>query len=76
MSQSRAFVNRRTAIDAELVSKLGARNSWVSVYDGQRCLGHIISRGRDGYEAFDVDDRSVGLYPNQREAAAALMVRP
>jgi hypothetical protein len=55
------------------VSKLDARNSWVSVYDGQCCLGHIISRGRDGYEAFDLDDKSLGLFPTQREAAAALV---
>jgi hypothetical protein len=52
---------------------LGTRNSWVSVYDGQRCLGHIISRGRDGHEAFDLDDKSVGIFPTQREAAAALV---
>ena len=54
------------------VSKLGARNSWVSVYSGQSCLGHIISRGRDGFEAFDPDDKPIGIFATQREAAAAL----
>jgi hypothetical protein len=24
----------------------------LSVYDGQRCLGHIIKRGKCGFEAF------------------------
>jgi hypothetical protein len=71
----RAFVNRRAAIDAEQISKLGARNSWVSVYDGQRCVGHIICRGRDGFEAFDLDDKSAGMFATQAAAAAAL-VRP
>jgi hypothetical protein len=42
------------------------------LYDGQRCIGHIIARGKTGFEAFDVNDRSLGLYPSQREAAAAL----
>jgi hypothetical protein len=56
---------------------LGPRNSWVSVYDGQRCRGHAISRCRDGFEAFDIDDRTLGLYPSQNEAAEALRaVRP
>jgi hypothetical protein len=39
---------------------------------GQRCLGHIYSRGRQGVEAFDADDRSLGLYPDQKSAADAV----
>jgi hypothetical protein len=42
------------------------------VYDGRRCLGHIIARGKTGFEAFDADDKSVGLFPSQRAAADAL----
>jgi hypothetical protein len=42
------------------------------VYDGRRCLGHIIARGKAGFEAFDADDRSVGLFPSQRAAASAI----
>ena len=34
----------------------------LAVYDGQRCLGHIIARGKTGFEAFDADDRSVGIF--------------
>jgi hypothetical protein len=44
----------------------------VSVYDGQQCIGHVISRGKLGFELFDADDKSLGLFPSQEEAAAAL----
>jgi hypothetical protein len=44
----------------------------LAVFDGQRCLGHILSRGRQGYEAFDRDDRSLGIFPNQQTAADAI----
>jgi hypothetical protein len=44
----------------------------LSVYDGQRCIGHLIRRGKCGVEAFDVDDRPVGLYPTRKEAMQAL----
>ena len=44
------------------------------VYDGQQCLGHVLSRGPKGYEAFDRHDRSLGLYPTGKQAANALMV--
>jgi hypothetical protein len=43
------------------------------VYDGQQCLGHIIARGRSGFEAFDSEDRSLGLFASQKEAAAKIM---
>jgi hypothetical protein len=44
----------------------------LSVYSGQRCLGHIVVRGKRGFEAFDIDDRSLGTYPTNREAADAV----
>jgi hypothetical protein len=44
----------------------------ISVYDGRSCVGFILSRGRAGYEVFNRDERSLGIYPTQREAAAAL----
>jgi hypothetical protein len=50
--------------------------SCPSVYDGTRCLGHVIARGKTGWEAFDSDDKSLGVYPTQKEAAATLKVRP
>jgi hypothetical protein len=45
----------------------------VAVYDGQRCIGHVLGRGKSGCEAFDADNRSLGIFPSQREAAAAIM---
>jgi len=43
------------------------------VYDGQRCIGFVCSRGKLGFEAFDSEKRSLGVYGTQREAAAAIM---
>jgi hypothetical protein len=40
-----------------------------SVYDGHRCLGHILPRGKSGFEAFDRDDKPVGIFKTQPEAA-------
>jgi len=38
----------------------GPHTSMLSVYSGQRCLGHIITRGKRGFEACDRDDNSLG----------------
>jgi hypothetical protein len=46
----------------------------LSLYDGTRCLGHLLSRGRLGWEAFNADDQSVGIFTTQTEAASALTV--
>ena len=35
--------------------------SLVSVYDGQTCIGFLLSRGCRGIEAFDAAERSLGL---------------
>ena len=45
----------------------------AAVYDGRACLGHVLGRGRAGFEAFDADNGSLGIFPSQREAAAAIM---
>jgi hypothetical protein len=44
-----------------------------SVYDGRICRGFVIARGKLGIEAFDCDERSLGVYPTQRAAADAIM---
>jgi hypothetical protein len=49
-----------------------SHSSWLAVYNGQVCVGHVLNRGKSGVEAFDVDDRSLGLFANQYEAMAAL----
>jgi hypothetical protein len=43
----------------------------VSIYSGRDCLGFVLSRGRKGFEAFAADEQSLGVFPNQRDAANA-----
>lgn len=45
----------------------------ISVYAGQVCLGFILNRSTAGFEAFNADEKSLGLFTTQREAAAAIM---
>jgi hypothetical protein len=45
----------------------------ISVCSGQVCLGFVLNRGEAGFEAFNADEKSLGLFPTQREAAAAIM---
>jgi hypothetical protein len=45
------------------------------VYDGHKCLGHILARGKSGFEAFDGDDKSLGIFETQRQAANALLIK-
>jgi hypothetical protein len=45
----------------------------TSVFAGQVCIGFILARGKAGFEALTVDERSLGLCPTQHEAAAAIM---
>jgi hypothetical protein len=41
---------------------------------GDGCVGFILARGPTGFEAFDGDDKSLGLFPTQRQAANALLI--
>ena len=45
------------------------------VYDGRQCLGHVLARGKTGYEAFDPNDKSLGIFDTQRQAANALLIK-
>jgi hypothetical protein len=58
--------------DASKPSDPSAQPGFLAVYDGQRCLGHLLLRGRQGVEAFDVNDRSIGIFQNQKAAADAV----
>jgi hypothetical protein len=51
-------------------------DQWLSVYDGTKCLGHVLSRGPKGVEAFDRDDNSLGNFPTMQAAADALSKVP
>jgi hypothetical protein len=44
----------------------------VAVYDGRQWIGHLLHRGRDGVEAYDIGIVSIGLYDTMDAAAAAL----
>jgi hypothetical protein len=52
-----------------------AAPTMLSVFDGRELRGFILSRGRTGFEAFDCDLTSCGIYPTQKEAAASLPER-
>ena len=51
------------------------RPAFQSVYSGRVCLGHLLARGKLGFEAFDADDRSLGLFATERDAADAISAK-
>jgi hypothetical protein len=45
----------------------------LTVNDGPRgCVGFVLNRFRDGFQAYDIDGKSIGIYPSVRAAAAAV----
>jgi hypothetical protein len=44
----------------------------VSIYDGRTCVRHVLNRGRAGFELFNADEHSLGLFPTERAAIDAL----
>ena len=44
----------------------------VPVMDGSACAGFLISLGPRGVEAFDKDEKSLGVFPDAPSAATAL----
>lgn len=44
-----------------------------ALYSGATCLGFLYARGRDGVEAYDADERSLGIFPTQKAAADAVV---
>ena len=44
----------------------------VSIYDGQQCVGFVLARGRQGFEAYDAGERSLGVFATATDAANAL----
>jgi hypothetical protein len=46
-----------------------------AVYSGRVCIGFLLPRGKVGVEALDVNDRSLGLFPDTKTAAAAVSAR-
>jgi hypothetical protein len=65
--------NQRSTVKAkEAMAKPKYATPMLAVYAGQRCVGHLYRRSKAGFEAFNTDDRSTGLFSSQREAADAL----
>jgi hypothetical protein len=58
--------------DADTPTEFPTQALFLALYDGQRCLGHLLPRGKLGVEAYDADDRSLGLFPDQKTAADAV----
>jgi hypothetical protein len=42
------------------------------VYDGREVVGHVLARGRSGFEGFDRQERSLGLFKTAAQAANAV----
>ena len=49
-----------------------AASAMLSVFDGRQCIGHVVGRGRAGFEAYDADQRSLGVFASQRAAVDAI----
>jgi hypothetical protein len=43
-----------------------------SIYDGRKCIGFILRRGKAGTEAFDLNESSLGIFESDRAAADAV----
>jgi hypothetical protein len=40
------------------------------VYEGREMRGFLLHRGKRGWEAFSADERSLGIFRTEHEAAA------
>ena len=45
----------------------------ICVYRGRDCAGFVVARGPKGYEAFDHEERPIGLFADEHAAAAAIL---
>jgi len=45
----------------------------TSVMHGDRCIGFILHRGRQGVEVFTREAQSLGYFPTEHEAISALL---
>jgi hypothetical protein len=54
------------------MTKPAPRTGMLSLYNGRIFLGTIIWRNRQGYAAFDAEDRTLGLFPDQKAAMNAV----
>jgi hypothetical protein len=57
-----------------IMSFSSAARFWPVIFSG-RCIGHLVSRGAAGVEAFNQADSSIGTFTSLAEAADALKPR-
>jgi hypothetical protein len=48
------------------------KSPMAPVVYGDKCRGFVFNRGRDGFEAYDIDEHSLGVFTDERAAVAAL----
>ena len=46
--------------------------AFVSVYYEERYIGHVQARGREGFEAYDQHERSLGIFETEDDATTAI----
>jgi hypothetical protein len=52
-------------------AKIRKPGSWASVLYQDHCYGFVINR-RGGFEAYDIDEHSLGVFPDERAALATI----
>ena len=71
----------RSTRGARRVDQLGQRigaeassppTACLSVYDGRRCIGFLMLRGRQRVATFNADERSLGIFPDTNAAVGAI----
>jgi hypothetical protein len=55
------------------MSRPATTTGLVAVYRGQTCAGHVMARGKAGFESFDADDNRIGMFKTMDAAVAALL---
>jgi hypothetical protein len=49
--------------------------SWLAVYTGQQCAGHVLNGGKSGWRAYDIDDKIIETLATFQAAVAAVLNR-
>jgi len=44
----------------------------LSICDGTACVGFVLARGCDGFEAYNRDGRTIGKFKTQKEAVRTI----
>jgi hypothetical protein len=52
--------------------KLESSPAMMGLYYEGRRIGHVLARGDEGFEAFDLTDRSLGMFKTEDDATTAI----